>query len=133
MFSPGSVVVARNGKPIFQNAYGLASKAYNIPNRIDTKFNLGSMNKMFTAVAIAQLVEQGKLSFDDTGARSFPTTQTRKLPLRSPFHHLLTHTSGLSDYFTPRFLKHRKTDSNQSRTICLYLWTSRSCSSQGNG
>src|SRR5436305_5417704 len=40
----GSVLIAKDGKPIFQNAYGLASKAYNVPNRIDTKLNLGSMN-----------------------------------------------------------------------------------------
>jgi hypothetical protein len=61
----GAVLVARDGKPVFQGAWGLASKAWKQPNRLDTKFNLGSMNKMVTAVAIAQLAEQGKLSFDD--------------------------------------------------------------------
>jgi CubicO group peptidase (beta-lactamase class C family) len=43
-----------------------------VPNRVDTRFNLGSMNKMFTAVAIAQLVERGKLSFDDPVSRYLP-------------------------------------------------------------
>src|SRR5579885_781299 len=61
----GSVVVARDGKPFFAKAYGLASKAYGVPNRVDTKFNLGSMNKMFTAVAICQLAQAGKLAFND--------------------------------------------------------------------
>ncbi|HEX5838320.1 MAG TPA: hypothetical protein VFY26_10865, partial [Anaerolineales bacterium] len=42
----GTVLVAKDGQPIFQGAYGLASRAYQVPNRIDTKFNLGSMNKM---------------------------------------------------------------------------------------
>src|SRR5439155_5116739 len=62
----GAALVAKDGVPIFKKAYGLASKGYNAPNRVDTKFNLGSMNKMFTGVAIAQLAEQGKLSFDDS-------------------------------------------------------------------
>jgi hypothetical protein len=99
----GSVLVAKDGKPIFQNAYGLASKAYNAPNRIDTKFNLGSMNKMFTAVAVAQLVEQGKLSFDDTVGKVLPDYPNKEVAEKVKIHHLLTHTSGLSDYFTPKF------------------------------
>jgi len=104
----GSVVVAKDGKPIFQNSYGLASKAYNVPNRIDTKFNLGSMNKMFTAVAIAQLVEQGKLSFDDTVGKILPDYPNKEVAAKVTVHHLLTHTSGLSDYFTPRFFETSK-------------------------
>lgn len=99
----GSVLIAKDGKPVFQNAYGLASKAYNVPNRIDTKFNLGSMNKMFTAVAIAQLVEQGKLSFDDPVGKSLPDYPNKEVAEKVKIHHLLTHTSGLADYFTPEF------------------------------
>jgi hypothetical protein len=55
----GAVLVAKDGKPIFRKAYGLANKTTGQPNRVDTKFNFGSMNKMFTAVAIAQLAEEG--------------------------------------------------------------------------
>src|SRR5258706_15468136 len=44
----GAVLVAKNGSPLFKQAYGLASKVFNVSNRIDTKFNLASMNKMFT-------------------------------------------------------------------------------------
>ena len=69
----GTVLLAKNGKVFFSGAYGLASKNYGVANRLDTKFNLGSMNKMFTAVAIAQLAEQGKLSFDDPLARFLPS------------------------------------------------------------
>ena len=104
----GSVLVVKDGKPIFQNAYGLASKAYNVPNRIDTKFNLGSMNKMFTAVAVAQLVEQGKLSFDDTVGKILPDYPNKEVAEKVKIHHLLTHTSGLADYFTPKFFETSK-------------------------
>jgi len=114
----GSVVVARNGKPIFQNAYGLASKAYNVPNRIDTKFNLGSMNKMFTAVAIAQLVEQGKLTFSDTVGKVLPDYPNKEVAAKVTIHHLLTHTSGLSDYFTPRFFE---TSKDRFKSVKDYL------------
>ena len=51
----GVVLVARDGTPIFKRAYGLASKEFNVPNRLDTKFNLVSMTKMFTGVAIARM------------------------------------------------------------------------------
>ena len=61
----GAVLVARHDEPVFCQAYGLAHQGFGVPNTVDTKFNLGSMNKMFTAVAITQLAEQGKLHFDD--------------------------------------------------------------------
>src|ERR1041385_8426676 len=76
-----------------------SAKAYNAPNRIDTKFNLGSMNKMFTAVAVAQLVEQGKLSFEDTVGKILPDYPNKEVAEKVKIHHLLTHTSGLDDYF----------------------------------
>jgi len=53
----GAVLVAKNGKPIFTQAYGLADREKKIPNKLQTKFRLGSMNKMFTAVALAQLAQ----------------------------------------------------------------------------
>ena len=68
----GTILIAKDSTPLFRKAYGLASKGYNIPNRIDTKFNLGSMNKMFTGVAMVQLAEQGKLSLDDTVGKHLP-------------------------------------------------------------
>src|SRR5436853_1731574 len=68
----GVVLIARDSKPFFVKAYGLADKTRNLANNPETKFNLGSMNKMFTAVAIAQLAEQGKLSFDDKVGKLLP-------------------------------------------------------------
>ena len=57
----GSVLLAKDGQVLYKGAFGAANKDFGVPNKIDTKFNLGSMNKMFTAVAIAQLVEKVKI------------------------------------------------------------------------
>ena len=102
----GSVLVARNGKPIFLKAYGLASREFRVPNRVDTKFNLGSMNKMVTAVAIAQLVEKGKLSYDALIARYLgPDWIKEETGNKVMIKHLLCHTSGLGSYFNEKFMK----------------------------
>lgn len=93
----GTVLIAKEGEPIYQQAFGLASIAYEVPNRIDTKFNLGSMNKMFTAVAIAQLAEQGKLGFDDPISTHLPDYPNAEVAENVTIHHLLTHTSGLAE------------------------------------
>ncbi len=99
----GSVLLARNGEVIYKGAFGTANKDFGSPNRIDTKFNLGSMNKMFTAVAIAQLVERGKVSFDDPLSKfvaDFPNAEAAK---KVQIKHLLSHTAGLGGYFSPRY------------------------------
>jgi len=100
----GVVLVAREGKPIFKKAYGMADRERNISNQVNTKFCIGSMNKMFTAVAIAQLVEQGKLSYDDLigkylGAEWILSEVGEKVKIS----HLLSHTSGIAEYFTDEF------------------------------
>lgn len=96
----GAVLLARDGVPIFQGAYGTANKDFNAPNRIDTKFNLGSMNKMFTAVAVAQLVERGKLSYDDPLSKFLPEFPDPQSAQKIKVKHLLSHTAGLGSYFT---------------------------------
>jgi CubicO group peptidase (beta-lactamase class C family) len=100
----GVVLVAHKGKPIFKKAYGMADRERNILNQVNTKFCIGSMNKMFTAVAIAQLVEQGKLSYDDLigkylGAEWILSEVGEKVKIS----HLLSHTSGIAEYFTDEF------------------------------
>ena len=104
----GVVLVAKNGKPIFVKAYGLANKKDNSPNRVDTKFDLGSMNKMFTAVGIAQLVERGKLSFTDTIAKVLPDYPNRNIAERVTIHDLLTHTSGMGNYQNQDYMANLK-------------------------
>ncbi len=99
----GVVLVRKGGKTILHEAYGLASIEYNAPNRIDTRFNLASVGKMFTAVAIAQLVEQGKLKWTDTLAKVLPDYPNKALASRITIHQLLTHTSGLGLYWENLF------------------------------
>jgi len=99
----GALLIAKDGKPLLKQAFGLASIAYGVPNQVDTKFNLGSMNKMFTAVAIAQLAEAGKLAYDDPIAVHLPDYPNRDVAAKVTIHHLLTHMSGLNDYFNEKF------------------------------
>lgn len=99
----GAVLLAKDGKPFFQKAWGRANVRYDVPNRVDTKFNLGSMNKMFTAVAIAQLVEKGKLSFDDKVGKHLPDYPNQEVREKVTLHHLLTHTSGLGSYWNAKY------------------------------
>jgi CubicO group peptidase (beta-lactamase class C family) len=101
----GAVLLAKDGKILFEKAYGEASKDYHVANRVDTKFNLGSMNKMFTAVAIAQLVERGKLSFEDPLSKFLPEFPSKEAAQKIKIKHLLTHTSGLGSYFNKKFME----------------------------
>lgn len=98
----GSFLIAKNGKPIFKNAYGLASREFNVPNKIDTKFNIGSINKAFTQVAIAQLLEQGKIALDDNIGKyinGFPENIAEKVTIKN----LLLFTSGMSHYWVDEY------------------------------
>ncbi|MEW6410979.1 MAG: serine hydrolase domain-containing protein [Candidatus Zixiibacteriota bacterium] len=99
----GAVLVAKDGVPVYKRAAGMACKSYDVPNKTDTKFNLGSMNKMFTGVAIAQLAQQGKLSFDDPIIKHLPDYPNKEVAEKVTIHHLLTHTSGLGDYWEELF------------------------------
>jgi len=99
----GVVLLAKEGKPIFHQAYGYASLRFQVPNKLDTKFNLGSMNKMLTSVSICQLAEQGKLSFDDPIIKHLPDYPNKTVAEKVTIHHLLTHTSGLGHYWNEKF------------------------------
>jgi CubicO group peptidase (beta-lactamase class C family) len=100
----GTVLIAKGDDLLYSHACGEASKRFHVPNNIDTKFNLGSMNKMFTSTSIVQLAEKGKLSYQDTIDKYvdkswLPEEITSKVTI----HHLLTHTSGLGSYFNKTF------------------------------
>ena len=95
----GAVMLAKDGQPLYAAAFGEANKDFHAPNTLDTKFNLGSMNKMFTATAVSQLVEQGKLSYDDTLAKFMPDFPTAAAAKKIRIENLLTHTSRLGSYF----------------------------------
>ncbi len=92
----GSALVVREGKVILRAAYGQANAEHNIPNTPETKFRIGSITKQFTATAIMQLRENGKLKLDDTLDKYFtPCPEPWK---KVTVHHLLTHTSGIPSY-----------------------------------
>lgn len=100
----GVVLVALDGTPIFKKAYGMADRELNISNQVNTRFCIGSMNKMFTAVAIAQLVEQGKLSYDDfIGKYLGEEWVLSEVGEKVKISHLLSHTSGIAEYLTDEF------------------------------
>ena len=99
----GTVLVAKDGIPIFKKAYGLANKNTNTVSDTETKFNIGSMNKMFTAVAVAQLAERGKLSFEDKISKYLPNYPNKTVADKVTIHQLLTHTSGLVNYQNEKF------------------------------
>ncbi|TVX89697.1 serine hydrolase domain-containing protein [Paenibacillus agilis] len=94
----GAVFVKQGDSILAHRSYGYANRSDEIPNKMDTRFGIASGCKIFTAIAIAQLVEQGKLSFDTTLKEclqvSFPHFDDN-----ITVHHLLTHTSGVPDYF----------------------------------
>lgn len=104
----GTVRIERNGEVLLERAVGLASRRFDVPNRLDTKFNLGSMNKMFTAVAVARLVESGKLSFDDTVGTHLPEYPNADVRDKVQVKHLLSHTSGMGSHFTQEFIEGSK-------------------------
>jgi CubicO group peptidase (beta-lactamase class C family) len=94
----GVVLVARGGKPVFASAYGLADKDRNVPNHVETPFHYASVGKMFTAVAVAQLVDAGRLSFEHTVADYLPEFAGKSAGAVT-LRQLLTHQSGILDFF----------------------------------
>ena len=98
----GAVLIARNGTEIVTTASGLADLENGEPNTAGTRFNLGSMNKMFTSVAIGQLVDAGTVAFTDTISKHLPDYPS-EVAANVTIHHLLTHTSGLGDFFGPGY------------------------------
>lgn len=104
----GVVLIAKDDKPVFQKAYGLADKEKNISNNLETKFNLGSINKAFTRIAIGQLVTQGKISFSDKLGKYLPDYPNKEAAEKVTIGHLVTMKSGIGDFFGEEFDKSPK-------------------------
>ena len=92
----GSVLVARDGKPIFSRGYGMANYELKMPNSPRTAFRLGSITKQFTSAAIMQLQERGKLSITDSICKYLENCPAAWQPIT--IRHLMTHTSGIPNY-----------------------------------
>lgn len=100
---PGGVfLVAQNGKPIYQKAFGKANLELGVDLTPEYVFQIGSMTKQFTAVAILMLEEQGKLSVADTLSKYIPDYPSGN---KITIHHLLTHTSGIKDFTRMKALR----------------------------
>lgn len=103
----GTVLLAKDGKPIFTGAYGMTDREKKIPNTLSTKFRIGSMNKMFTAVSILQLVQAGKIALNDPVGKYLTDYPNKEIATKVTIQHLLTHTGGTGDFFGPQFEAHR--------------------------
>lgn len=101
----GAVLVAKNDSIVFSKGFGMADRVMKIPNNKDTKFKIGSITKTFTAIAILQLQEKGKLSIENSLSQyinDFPNAEKIKIK------HLLNHTSGLPESWRDDWHEKRK-------------------------
>lgn len=103
----GALLLAKGEQILLQQAWGSANRTASRSATTETQFRLGSLNKMFTAVAILQLVDAGKLSLQGTVAQYLPDYPNRDVAAKVTLHHLLTHTGGTGDIFGPEFVAHR--------------------------
>lgn len=99
----GTVLVAQKGKIVYEKAFGMADREWNVPNTLETKFQIGSITKQFTAACILQLAGEGKINLDDKLNKYFPDFPKGD---SVTLHMLFTHTSGIKNYTAvPEFWK----------------------------
>ena len=98
----GVALVARSGVPVLLKAYGMADREKQSANTTRTRFNIGSINKIFTQIAIRTLIADGRLSATDTLGTFFPD-YPQAMSRSATIEQLLTHRAGLPDFFGPRF------------------------------
>jgi D-alanyl-D-alanine carboxypeptidase len=114
----GVILIARNGEPVFEEAFGYADRDKASPNRVDTKFNIGSINKSFTGLAIRKLAAEKKLSLDDTIGKFLPDYPNKDAAARVTVRHLLEMSSGIGDIFGDRY---DAADKEKILTLADYL------------
>lgn len=116
----GAALIAKDGKPIFTAAYGLADRAAKKPNTVETQFRYGSMGKMLTAVSILQLAQAGKLDLSAPVGRYLKDYPNHDIAEKVTVENLLTHTGGTGDIFGPQFDAHRLTLRDAKDYVALY-------------
>ena len=104
----GCVTVKVSGTVLLDECRGMAERSFAVPADHRTRFHVGSIGKMFTAVAIAQLVESGKLSWKTTLAEALPEYPDQQLARRVTLWQLLHHTAGLGDFMVDAYFQHRE-------------------------
>ena len=113
----GAAIVARDGRPLFEGAYGLANRETGQRNAPDTRFNLASLGKMLTQVAIMQLVQNGRLDLDQTVGHYLPDYPNETVRARVTVRQLYNMRSGVGSYWNAAFAARRAS----IRTIDDYL------------
>ena len=98
-----SIAIAKDDKLVLQKAYGYANREHKVANTTDTRFNMASMGKMFTAVAILQLYDAGKLALNEKIGKYIPNFPNKEIRDSVTIHQLLTHSSGLPLWFNTDF------------------------------
>ena len=114
----GVVLIMKNDSALFSNAYGYADVEKKISNNFETKFNIGSINKAFTTLAIHQLAAQGKLSMADPISKYLPEYPNKDTAGKVTIRHLLDMSSGIGDIFGQRF---EATPKEKLKTIRDYI------------
>lgn len=94
----GAVLLQKSNEILFKKAYGYANRTWEIPNQVDTRFRIASISKMFTSVAILQLVEKEHLSLSTRILEVLPIADST-IPQEATVYHMLTMTSGIPDWF----------------------------------
>lgn len=99
----GSVLVAKNGRVLFQRVYGFKDRERSVRNTSRTRFDVASMDKMFTAVAIMQLAQSGRLKLDAPISAYLPDYPNKAVAEQVTIHQLLTHTGATRDFYGQKF------------------------------
>ncbi len=94
----GVVWIQRNNDVLFDAVHGFANRTWKVKNRLDTRFRIASISKIFTAVAVLQLIDEGKISLDTSVIGRLELGDT-KIPKEANVYHMLTMTSGIADWF----------------------------------
>ena len=100
----GVVLVAKDGMPVYEKAFGLADRDKRVPITPATRFNIGSINKLLTKIAIALLVAQGSLPLSDTIGKLLPDYPNAEAK-GATVEQLLDHKAGIVNFFGPEFAK----------------------------
>ena len=95
----GSILLAADGKDVVDNAWGMADREQKVANTAETAYDIGSIGKLFTQIAILQLADAGKLKLDDTLGKHLASYPSREVAAKVTTEQLLRHRSGIGDIF----------------------------------
>ncbi len=117
----GVVSIRRGETPWYERAVGLANREKGTPNRLDTRFNLGSIQKFFTKTAIARLCQEGKLRLDDKLIDVLPTYPNGDVARQVTIGQLVDHKAGFGDFFGPTFRAKLRSIRTQQDYLALFV------------